>query len=171
MLALALAVLVLLWGAGGSEAGGAPLIVTSTGDGSDSDLLDGVCEDGTGHCTLRAAIEQADSGDSIDITAGTYTLTLGSELVIDKSLILTGAGSGDTIIQAASAPSVANFRVLTITTRSDVAISGITIRYGDTPNSGGGIFSRGKLILVNRRVSDNQAWGAVASGVTTYLAR
>ena len=34
-------------------------VVNSTGDGGDSDVSDLVCDDGTGHCTLRAAIEQA----------------------------------------------------------------------------------------------------------------
>jgi len=31
--------------------------VTSVGDLGDADLDDGVCDDGTGECTLRAAIE------------------------------------------------------------------------------------------------------------------
>ena len=34
-------------------------VVDSTGDGGDSDVSDLLCDDGTGHCTLRAAIEQA----------------------------------------------------------------------------------------------------------------
>jgi CSLREA domain-containing protein len=37
----------------------ATFTVNSTGDGADSNLNDGVCNDGTGNCTLRAAIEQA----------------------------------------------------------------------------------------------------------------
>ena len=35
--------------------------VDSTGDGGDSDTADGVCDDGLGNCTLRAAIEQANA--------------------------------------------------------------------------------------------------------------
>jgi CSLREA domain-containing protein len=35
--------------------------VNSTGDGADSDLVDGLCNDGTGACTLRAAIQQSES--------------------------------------------------------------------------------------------------------------
>ena len=35
--------------------------VNSTGDGADSNLTDGVCNDGTGACTLRAAIQEANS--------------------------------------------------------------------------------------------------------------
>ncbi|MCZ6817896.1 MAG: CSLREA domain-containing protein, partial [Calditrichaeota bacterium] len=35
--------------------------VNSTGDGADSNPGDGVCNDGTGTCTLRAAIEEANA--------------------------------------------------------------------------------------------------------------
>ena len=36
-------------------------IVNSTGDGGDSNPGDGICDDGTGHCTFRAAIEEANA--------------------------------------------------------------------------------------------------------------
>lgn len=42
--------------------------VNSTGDGGDSNTADGVCDDGSGNCTLRAAIQQANA------TAGTDTI-------------------------------------------------------------------------------------------------
>ena len=37
------------------------LIVDSTGDGGDNNPGDGVCDDGTGNCTLRAAIEETNT--------------------------------------------------------------------------------------------------------------
>ncbi|MDX2031591.1 MAG: right-handed parallel beta-helix repeat-containing protein [Blastocatellia bacterium] len=40
--------------------------VNSTGDGSDANPSDGVCNDGTGACTLRAAIEQANVNPGAD---------------------------------------------------------------------------------------------------------
>ena len=49
--------------------------VNSTGDASDANTGDGNCNDGTGSCTLRAAIEQAGSGDNISVPAGIYTLS------------------------------------------------------------------------------------------------
>jgi len=59
--------------------------VTSTADAVYATPGDGVCDDG-----------------AITVPAGTYTLTLGSELGIDEDLNLTSAGLGDTIIQAAT---------------------------------------------------------------------
>jgi len=42
------------------------LIVNSNGDDPDSDLNDGKCNDGSGVCTLRAAIEQANADPGLD---------------------------------------------------------------------------------------------------------
>ena len=108
-----------------------PITVTKTGDSND-----GLC--GVGDCSLREAIASGDSGDAINIPLGVYTLTLGTELTINQNLTLTGAGSGDTIIQAATDPSTAGFRVLSVS-RGDVVISGVTIRYGGGAANGGGI--------------------------------
>ncbi len=41
-------------------------VVNSTGDGGDSNLNDQICNDGTGRCTLRAAIEQANASVGAD---------------------------------------------------------------------------------------------------------
>src|SRR5687768_8562149 len=57
----------------------ATFVVNSTGDGGDSDLGDGVCNDGSGNCTLRAAVQQANQlagADTINVTVnGTISLT------------------------------------------------------------------------------------------------
>ena len=106
-------------------------------------------------CSLRGAIGTADSGDSIVIPSGIYTLTLGSELNIGKSLILNGAGSGHTIIQAGTGEGLANWRVFTIVT-GDVAISGVTVRYGGKEGAnGGGIYNDGTLTVTNSVIIEN----------------
>ena len=139
----------------------ATIAVTSTGDAHDANTGDGTCDDGTGNCTLRAAIEQAASGDTITVPAGTYTLTLGSELAIDKSLTLTGAGSGDTIIQAATSSADATSRVFNITGGS-VAISDVAVQNGNTAGVGGGIYNEdsGTVKISNSTVSGNTARSA-----------
>ena len=106
--------------------------------------------------SLRQALADASSGDTIVIPTGTYTLTLGSELTINKSLTLTGAGSGETIIQAAASSDEAASRVFNIT-GGDVAISSVTIRHGNADGEGGGINNAGTLTLTNSTVRDNTA--------------
>lgn len=50
----------------GTAAWSVTFTVNSVGDGSDSNLADGLCDDGTGACTLRAAIEQANNSPALD---------------------------------------------------------------------------------------------------------
>jgi hypothetical protein len=70
--------------------------VNSTGDGGDSNTADGVCNDGTGNCTLRAAIEQANASSGLDTInfefGGTAsTITPGSALpTITESVVIDG---------------------------------------------------------------------------------
>ena len=125
------------------------LTVTKT-----ADTNDGTCS--ASDCSLREAIAVASSGDEVVVPAGIYTLTSLFELTIDKSLTVTGAGSGDTIIQATTQPEVADYRVLKITD-GVVAISGVTIRHGKSSDNGGGISSEGTLTLTNSTVSGNTA--------------
>jgi len=49
---------------GASQSESVVFEVTSTGDEGDSDIFDGVCDDGMGGCTLRAAIEQANAHEN-----------------------------------------------------------------------------------------------------------
>ena len=115
-------------------------------------------------CSLRGAIAVANSGDTIVIPTGTYTLSLDAELAIGKSLTLNGAGFGDTIIQAATAPDVADFRVFNIT-GGTVAISSMTIQNGNPIGaSGEGIRNSGALTLTNSTVSGNSAIPGVSGG-------
>ena len=108
-------------------------------------------------CSLRGAIAAAGSGDTIIIPAGTFTLTSLFELAIDKSLTLTGAGSGDTIIQAAIGEGIADFRVFNIT-NGEVAISSVVIRHGQLDiGLGGGIRNTGTLTITNTKVGGNRA--------------
>ena len=44
-----------------ARAAGSVFTVNSTGDGADNNTADNVCDDGTSHCTLRAAIQQANA--------------------------------------------------------------------------------------------------------------
>ena len=154
---LTLIVLATLWAWPGT-AQGASLDVTKT-----ADTDDGACD---ADCSLREAIAAALAGDTINVPIGTYTLTMGTELIINVDLTLTGAGSGDTIIQAAASSADATSRVFNITSAT-VAISDVTIQNANTVGAGGGIInSFGTLTLTNSTVSENTAGGG--GGISNF---
>ena len=159
--------LAVVWMPGSVAQGAATLTVTTTGD---------TVSCGT-PCSLRGAIAVAGSGDTIDIPAGTYTLTLDAELNINKTLTINGAGSGDTIIQGAIFSADATSRVFNIMVSGDnVTISWVTIRHGKVSGGsqadfGGGIHNGGTLVLNNSSISGNSAGfgGGIYNGRTLVL--
>ena len=138
-----------------SNANAATFTVDSTADAPDANPGDGVCDDGAGNCTLRAAIEEANAlvgADTITFPAGTYTLT-GGEFDITDDLTITGAGPATTFVDGGLLA-----RVILISSVT-VDISGVTIQNGATGSLGGGIFNGGTLELTNVTVSGNSALG------------
>jgi trimeric autotransporter adhesin len=155
----------------------ATFTVSSTADAPDAAPGDGICRANTfpPRCTLRAAIEEANSGinaDTINLPAGTYTLTLG-ELVVTNAMTLNGAGATNTIVQAATSLSAAQNRVFRISSPDvpgeapTVQINQVTIRHGndratsnnlDFTKGGGGIYAKNVLLFLQGTiVTDNEA--------------
>jgi len=100
--------------------------VNSTGDGGDSNTGDGICDDGTGSCTLRAAIEQANASVAVadvihfDIGGGgVQTITPSSRLpFITDALTIDGTtqpGFGGTPIIELDGSSVAGAQAFGLT--------------------------------------------------------
>jgi hypothetical protein len=118
----------------------------------------------SGPGSLRQATEEAPPGETINVPAGTYTLTSES-LVIVKGLTIAGSGAGSTIVRAGG-----QFRVLVAAGEFDLTISGLTIRDGNEVDAGGivqggGILSSGvRLTLRNVVVTGNTANGDGAAG-------
>lgn len=123
----------------------------------------------TGNCdnpdypcmTISYAVLQAESGDTILISEGIFTEPDG--IIIEKSIVLLGAGDSVTIIQAHEEPEMATSRVITVEGAFRVTISGTTIRHGyankaDTGSSGGGIYCDSAfLTLIKVRLNKNFA--------------
>jgi CSLREA domain-containing protein len=141
----------------------ASFTVTTTADGTDASPGDGVCETApdNGVCTLRAAIEEANanvlaSHDTIYLPAGTYTLSVGSnippdsttDLDIRESLTLIGDGAHLTIIDGGGHDRV--FEIARFGSHiPQVTMSGVTIRNGATSQEGGGIASHDSIVSLS----------------------
>ena len=142
--------------------------VNSTGDGADSNLADGVCNDGTGACTLRAAIQQANSvsgDDTINFNLpGSNIIKLDTQLeAIGGNLVINGPGANALTVRRSTTGGTPNFRIFTINSGQTVTLSGLTISNGNAAgfgfpaDSGGGILNQGTLVVNMSVVSGNRA--------------
>jgi hypothetical protein len=152
--------------------GGLLYTVTSTGDGG----LVGtntICDDGTGHCTLRAAIEASNSHpgiDGIDFAiptsdpgfdpgTGAWTINLTKALPdVSADVGITGPGAEVLIVRRDTG---GDYRIFNVTVIGTVTFSGLTISNGFAPVAlkGGGInnSSTGIVNVINCTISDNHA--------------
>jgi CSLREA domain-containing protein len=135
-----------------------------------------------GNCSLREAIQAANTDSSVDacaagsgrdvivLPAGTYTLTLagaredgnatGDIDIITGSVTINGAGPASTIIDGNQLD-----RVLHVHSGASVEFRSVTIANGHAPDGppegkgddGGGIYNAGALILDHSHVSGNYA--------------
>lgn len=162
-------------------------VVNSTLDAVDADLLDNACdsdlEEAGDQCTLRAAVQQAnslDGADTIELPAGSYVLKIpvtnrtqgaggggpdtgsAGDLDIMSDLTIQGAGAADTIIDSALLDRVIDIATPNFLGVISVSLSGLTVRNGDAPgSSGGGLHAEGGpgsiVTITSVVITDNSA--------------
>ena len=119
----------------------APNIVTNAND--------------SGPGSLRQAIADAgiNASDTINFD-GDYTITLASELTIDKNLIVMGNGRSNTVIQASTCNPVNSgscshdYRAVNISGAVTVELAELTIQHGRlSSGSGAGIYNNGATLI------------------------
>ena len=112
----------------------------------------------SGAGSLRQAITDAASGDTIDLTGISGTITLASQLAISKNLTINGPGAATLVISGNNATRVF------IITAGTVNISDLTVADADSGSSGGGFqLSGGSTTTVTRvTVRDNEGVGGGA---------
>ena len=143
-----------------SQAVAAGFTVNSTGDGSDEDTNDGICEvtNGTGDCTLRAAIQQANatSGPDVVTFSGSTTTVLGSSLPsITEDLTVTGNGPLSTIVDGNDTG-----RIVAVGPGVDLSLSQLKLLDGSASGDGGAILHQGDaLTLTSVNLESNAATG------------
>src|SRR5688572_13157385 len=95
-----------------AAASSATFVVTTTADALDVRVGDGLCAAGSGLCSLRAAVQEANAlpgADVIEIPAGTYAIEIRplnqndiatGDIDITDSVAIRGAGAPSTIVDA-----------------------------------------------------------------------
>ena len=160
----------------------ATFVVNTTADTVDANPGDGICQDSSGNCSLRAAIMEANAfagNDVITLPAGTYTLTipgqneqssLTGDLDITSNIVINGAGATSTVVQAAVTKGSGIDRVFDIRGATIAEFNNLKIRHGRINSTGGGLRVEATglvgLTLFNVDVSDNEATGASGGGVS-----
>jgi CSLREA domain-containing protein len=151
-------------------------VVNSTADAVDA-VINGVCASAGGSCTLRAAIQEANSNsisDTIELPAGTYTLTIPGndasaamgDLDIVNPVAIEGAGADVTVIDAAGLDRV--FEIPFSPGTFQVTLDSVTIRGGALTNAGGaGVVHSddGTLVLLSVTITDNHVAGITSNAV------
>ncbi len=131
--------------------------------------LDGTCADGSGHCSLRAAIQEANyetanpGQDTVNVPAGTYELTAPNQLPITSNVVVDGAGSASNTTIKQGPPG--NARIFDVTSTGSLDLRDATLTGSTLAADGGGIRSAGTLALERDVVSNNEAIGSNGGGI------
>ena len=138
------------------------------------------CGAGDVPCLIAAinTANQDSDADTINLAAGTYTLTEVNNQVdgqnglpsITGTLVIRGAGASVTVIQRdPSIPefSEPTFRIVHVGEGSALTIEALTIRNGahDDFPGGGGIYNRGTTTVVDGVIAGNTAIGRSGGGI------
>jgi hypothetical protein len=144
--------------------------VNTTADANDS-VCEGIV---AGDCPLRAAVNDAANGDTINVPQGTYVLTVpGGVLLVDVSVTIVGAGARQTVINGNNASRVIHVVPPSPTAPISVGVSGVTLTNGNgvggnNPNGGAVHVALGAtLALSDSAVTNSRSQTANGGGIYT----
>ncbi|MEA2422358.1 MAG: large repetitive protein, partial [Thermoleophilaceae bacterium] len=179
--AIVVLAMVLMCGFGVASAQAVKFTVNTGVDGVDVIPGNGTCDTGTGACTLRAAIQEANAlpgADEIDLGARTHNLTIAGasenssatgDLDIASDITIVGDCARTSIIDATGLGD----RILEVLSGT-VDLQNVRLTNGNTSNSGAGIDNHStSLTLTNSQVDHNTGAGGIQNedGATTHLVR
>lgn len=133
------------------------ILVTTSADNND---VDEDCTEGSDNCTLREAVNVAESGDTIEFADGIdpqLVASLGQILIAEKDVVivgnLDGSGPGTTI----SGGGEYDDRLFETSDISGLTLSNVTLTGGNADGDGGAIANRGTLTANNVHLHGNSA--------------
>ena len=133
-------------------------------------------------CTLRQLVNSVPAGSTIDVPAGTYTLTAG-ELLIDQNLTINGDGARTTTVEQNPPAGTPTARVFDIQrdpasgVAPTVSISGLEILFGKASpaspnaNAGGNILNEGTLTLSEDEIVLGETTAVPEPALRTWAGR
>ena len=134
------------------------LMVNTTADSSDASC--------GATCSLRDAIQQADSAGMQDIafaSSAVGTITLGSTLPALSGVInIAGPGAANLTVSGGGSATVGS--VLTVDSTAQIFLSSLTVANGNA-NSGGGILNKGTLTVTNSAFTGNSTPGTLGGAI------
>jgi CSLREA domain-containing protein len=130
--------------------------VNTAQDTHDAHPGTGACADSSGHCSLRAAIEETNaeatgSNITVRVPANKYKLSLGTLAVTRNTIDIVGSGS--VVLKATSAFEIMNVGSAAHATISDVKMKGGNAGTGE----GGGLNNSGTTTLTSVTISRSTA--------------
>ena len=137
----------------------AEFVVDSAIDAVDDNPGDGICDDGSGNCTLRAAVMESNAlagQDEIILSDEIYLITIpgtddvaaDGDLDIRDSLIIQGAGADETVIDAGNITRVFHLLDDDDLSQIEVGILGLTIQNSVAGNAGGAIRNVSEVLFL-----------------------
>ena len=180
LVAPVLAALMLLASAAAAQA--ATITVNTT---SDAAPTAGECSGNAGDCSLRQAIDAAQPGDTVALGTNTYSLTLGDDIEIAKSMTLEGSGVSSTTIDGSQNRGNNQYgetaRILRTDSGATVTIEDLTLTGGDDEtdevqcnvcdtsslNGGGALWNDGATVEIADVAFANNPGGPVGGVLST----
>ncbi|MEM7008790.1 MAG: choice-of-anchor Q domain-containing protein [Thermodesulfobacteriota bacterium] len=146
---------------GSSNLRAATFEVNSTIDAIDANPGDGICDDGDGNCTLRAAVMETNDlagPDEIVLKAKTYLITIPGpdhfaikgDLDIRDDLLIQGQGAAKTVIDGSNLTRAFELRDDDLMNKVNVEIYDLTIQDCVVGNAGGAIRNHSEKLRLER---------------------
>ena len=161
------------------KASAATFVVDSTLDTADNDAGNGICDDGSGNCTLRAAIEETNDNGGSDVInfaiagAGVHTIVLEEALpVIAETVVIdgtsqTGANCGDLVPGLPSSSNTPHNLLIEVTYQDDDASSYGTAFLIDSSGLGEASNTTIQGLVINHNTTWNGEFVAINVGRDT----